>query len=133
MPQPARFGTNLQDRKCSKCKKTKEPHDYELRAMVYRTCNHCRFKAYQRIHPLDTIVDFNRGSNRIIYIDTDSEPGVEYSVQDRVQALEGAYLHMMSSAAASSENHLNMSSSAAASSESYFVDEPEPEPEPDMD
>ena len=62
MVQNVRFGENLNDRKCSKCKKTKEPQDFELRNLVYRTCNQCRFKAYQRMHPLNNIADFNRGS-----------------------------------------------------------------------
>ena len=114
MPENARFGNNLFDRKCSKCKKMKEPQDYELRNIVYRTCNHCRFKAYQRIHPLNNIADFNRGTARIVdvnyYFDTDSE-------QEIITQITNTAL-------------LSMSSSAAASSDNYFVEEPEPEPEP---
>ena len=114
MPQYVRLGENLDDRKCSKCKRMREPEDYVHRNLVFRTCNHCRFKAYQRMHPLNTISDFNREANRIVNIDTDSE----YSVQDRVAIFESELL--------------TLSSSAAASSESYFGPEPEPEPEPDM-
>ena len=119
MVQNVRFGENLNDRKCSKCKKTKEPQDFELRNLVYRTCNHCRFKAYQRMHPLNNIIDFNRGGNRVVDIggDTDSEP----SVRERIQIFEMRFQSPPSS-----------SSSAAASSENYFGPEPEPEPEPDI-
>ena len=106
MPENRRFGNNLYDRKCTKCKKMKEPQEYETRNVVFRTRNNCRFKAYQRAHPLSTIVDFNNRGFRVIdisrYFDSDSnysEPAV-------------------------------MSSSAAASAETYFVEEPEPEPEP---
>ena len=98
-------------------KKMKEPEDYELRNLVYRTCNHCRFKAYQRIHPLNNMADFNRGTARIVYIGNDTDS--EHSVQDRIRAFESELLGLSSS------------SSAAASSESYFMKEPEPEPEPD--
>ena len=122
MVQNVRFGENLNDRKCSKCKKTKEPQDFELRNLVYRTCNHCRFKAYQRMHPLNNIADFNRGGNRIVNIDTDSEQ----SVMDRVRDYEESYSMLSFSTSASSSS----SAAAAASSESYFG--PEPEPEPDM-
>ena len=125
MVQNVRFGENLNDRKCSKCKKTKEPQDFELRNLVYRTCNHCRFKAYQRMHPLNNIADFNRGGNRVVNIDSDSEQSV--SVLDRVRDYEEAYLMMSFSTSSSSS-----SAAAAASSESYFGPEPEPEPEPDM-
>ena len=118
MPQIARIGNNLYDRKCSKCKKMKEPHDYELRNMIYQTCNHCRFKAYQRNHPNNTIADFQRGSTvRIVdvsnYIDTDSN----YSEQEIIQEYNTGLLAMSSSAAASTDN--------------YFVREPEEEPEPE--
>ena len=119
MPQIARIGNNLYDRKCSKCKKMKEPHDYELRNMVYQTCNHCRFKAYQRNHPNNTIADFQRGSAvRSVdvsnYIDTDSN----YSEQDVIQLIHSDWVSMSSSA-------------AAASTDNYFVREPEEEPEPE--
>ena len=114
MPQIVRFGNNLHDRICSKCKRMREPQDYEHRNVVYRTCNHCRFKAYRRTRPLNTYSDFMYGGIRVInvghYTDTDSN----YSEQ----AIMQEYAAMSSS-------------SAAASAESYFVKEPEPEPEPD--
>ena len=116
MPEDIRFGNNLFERKCSKCKKMKEPQDYETRNVVYRTCNNCRFKAYQRTHPLSTFEDFNNRGYRVIdishYFDTDSN----YSEQAVIQEY--------------ATNVLAMSSSAAASAETYFVEEPEPEPEP---
>ena len=88
--------------------------NYETRNVVFRTCNNCRFKAYQRTHPLSTFEDFNNRGYRVIdisyYFDTDSN----YSEQ----AIMQEYAAMSSS-------------SAAASAESYFVKEPEPEPEPD--
>ena len=117
MPENARFGNHLFDRKCSKCKRMQEPQYYELRNIVYRTCNNCRFKAYQRIHPLNTWADFNRGPSRVLdvshYFDTDSN----YSEREIIQEYNSGLV--------------SMSSSAAASSESYFGPEPEPEPEPE--
>ena len=111
MPQNVRFGNNLHDRICSKCKRMKEPQDYETRNVVYRTCNHCRSKAYQRTHPLNTMSDFMHRGARVIdvshYMDSDSN----YSDQ-------------------AVTNVLAMSSSAAACTDNYFVEEPEPEPEP---
>ena len=112
MPQYVRFGDNLHDRKCSKCKRMKEPQDYEHRNIVYRTCNNCRFKVCQRKHPLNTMSDFMHRGVRVIdvshYMDSDSN----YSEQ-------------------AATNVLAMSSSAAACTESHYGPEPEPEPEPD--
>ena len=115
MPQNVRFGNNLHDRICTKCKRMREPQDYETRNVVYRTCNHCRFKVYQRKHPLNTYSDFlHRGMIvRNVDLDTDSN----YSEQ--------AVMHEYNTQV------LSMSSSAAACTESYFGPEPEPEPEPD--
>ena len=116
MREIIRFGNNLFERKCSKCKKMKEPEEYETRNVVFRTCNNCRFKAYQKGHPLSTVEDFNNRGYRVIdisrYFDTDSN----YSEQAVIQEY--------------ATNVLAMSSSAAASAETYFVEEPEPEPEP---
>ena len=113
MPENRRFGNNLHDRICSKCKRMREPQDYEHRNGVYRTCNHCRFNAYRRTRPLNTYSDFMYGGIRVInvghYTDTDSN----YSERTIIQ-----------------EYAAMSSSSAAASAESYFVEEPEPEPEP---
>ena len=66
MPENARIGNNLFDRKCSKCKREQEPQYYQLRNIVYRTCNNCRFKAYQRTHPVNNLADFNRGTVRVL-------------------------------------------------------------------
>ena len=114
MPQNARIGNNLYDRRCSKCKKMKEPHDYELRNMVYQTCNQCRFKAYQRNHPLNNIADFYRGTARVVFVGNDTDSN--YSDMEMLQILNS--------------DVLAMSSSAAACSDNYFVREPEEEPEP---
>ena len=115
MPQNVRFGNNLHDRICTKCKRMREPQDYETRFVVYRTCNHCRFKVYQRKHPLNTYSDFlHRGMIvRNVDLDTDSN----YSEQ--------AVMHEYNTQV------LSMSSSAAACTESHYGPEPEPEPEPD--
>ena len=115
MPQNARIGNNLYDRRCSKCKKMKEPHDYELRNMVYQTCNQCRFKAYQRNHPLNNIADFYRGTARIVFVGNDTDSN--YDEQEIIQEYNNTVL-------------LSMSSSAAACSDNYVVREPEEEPEP---
>ena len=110
MPEHIRFGNNLFERKCSKCKRMQEPQTCETRNVVYRTCNNCRFKAYQRTHPLNTLTDFNHRGYRTVHIsDTDSE-------QDSIRVSNAALL--------------SLSSSAAACTDNYLVEEPEPEPEP---
>ena len=113
MPENLRFGNNLFDRKCSKCKRIQEPQYYELRNVVFRTCNNCRFKAYQRTHPSNTLADFNRGTARVIdishYLDTETD-----SERVIIQIFNGPVSLSSSAAAASCDSHL------------YFVEEPEP-------
>ena len=103
MPENARMGNNLFDRRNSKCKRMQEPQYYQMRNIVYKTCNNCRFKAYQRTHPLNTLADFNGRGYRSVdvsaFLDTETD----------------------------SEEYV--SSSAAASTR----DKPEPEPEPSPD
>ena len=111
MPQNVRFGNNLHERICTKCKRMREPQDYETRNIVYRTCNHCRFKVYQRKHPLNTYSDFLHRGMRVIDVSQFMDSDSNYS--DHVVM-----------------NVLTMSSSAAACTDNYFVQEPEPEPEP---
>ena len=116
MPENVRFGNNLFERKCSNCKRMQEPQYYEHRIIVYRTCNNCRFKAYQRSHPLNTSADFNRGTARIVHVGQYTDTDSNYSEQPIMQEYNSVLV--------------SMSPSAAACSESYFGSEPEPEPEP---
>ena len=117
MPENARMGNMLFDRKCSKCKKVQQPLNFKTGNKVYMTCNTCRFKAYQRTHPLNTLFDFHRGQrtvNMSTYFDTDSE-------QESPQIPDVMVVPLLLSSSAAA---------AACSADCYFVEEPEPEPEP---
>jgi hypothetical protein len=47
MPERATFHNSIFDRKCSKCKHTKEVQYFTSDVSIYKTCNACRFKARQ--------------------------------------------------------------------------------------
>ena len=47
MPEIATLQNTLVDKTCSKCKKIKEPHYFQMAQTMYKTCNSCRFTARQ--------------------------------------------------------------------------------------
>jgi hypothetical protein len=123
MPVIVPMYNEIDDTRCSKCKKMQDLVYFMQNDKVYKTCNECRDRARRMRQP----------RVRITHRDTDD-------------VLSRSDLLAMSSAAAdvSDENdlaimiaafeamNLSSSSSAAAvcSSANYFVEEPEAEPEP---
>ena len=101
-----------EDRKCSKCHKTKSVQNFRLIVHTFRTCNACRFRARQLRR--DRSPTWNASSSA-------SNP-TPNELNSLVDSINDYYSNSASSSA----------SASASASASYFVQEPEPEPEPDF-
>ena len=104
-----------EDRKCSKCHKTKTVQNFRITAHTFRTCNACRFRARQLRRERSPT-----GSIHVSFHSSSASDPTPNELNSLVDSINDYY-----SASASS-------SSSASASASYFVAEPEPEPEPNF-
>jgi hypothetical protein len=102
MPERATLENTLDYRRCSKCKRVKNPLEFLTEGNVFRTCNGCRERAWLRTHPISTWVDNLINSPAAVYVND-----IPVSM------------------------NLSSSAAAASSTADYFGPEPEPEPESD--
>ena len=105
------------DRKCSKCHKTKTVQNFRITGHIFRTCNACRFRARQLRRERSPT-----GSIHVSFHSSSASDPTPNELNSLVDSINDYY-----SASASSS-----SSASASASASYFVPEPEPEPEPNF-
>ena len=117
MPERFTFYNSIDDRRCSKCHKTKEVHYFTTDNQLFRTCNVCRSRARQL-----------RRRDRSPTWDTDEVEAASASLLSSTSASDPTRNEI--NALVASFAGLSISSSSASASASYFVPEPEPEPGP---